>query len=64
MFELHQHLVLSIFINSTSRYEGVWCQGNLRAMKTICVNPLSNVQKTQFHFTKHFLKEKDGQFMK
>ena len=31
-------------------YEGVWSQGNLRAIKTICVNPLSNVQTTKFHF--------------
>ena len=38
-------------VNPTSViYEGVWRQGNLRVMKTICVNPLSNIQTTKFYF--------------
>ena len=42
---------LEIVSNPTSVIvEGVWLQGNLKAMKTICVNPLSNVQTTKFHF--------------
>ena len=31
-------------------YEGVWRQDNLKAMKTISVNPLSYVQTMKFHF--------------
>ena len=31
-------------------YEVVWHKGNLRVMKTICVNPLSNIQTTKFPF--------------